>query len=476
MIKKYIKFFIFACLCFIIADTFVNADTYYMNYEYYQQYYDNSGSSLTSVNTTWNESLQSYVSSNITTVVNSYGAGLSISSPIPLLANHTYSMTIYFDGLSNIALSSKNHISIGNSLSNASNNYVNGNYLTTMNYSSVSNNTILQFAFTTSSNGTFIFIPWTTTSTLSQSYVLTQISIDDLGSGGISQTDIDNSLNNQTNIINNSISSSTNTILESNEEIQNSLSDCTGNKSNLFVGTTWSNHYVAEDGSLGAATTNTLSDYVLVYNTQHVTITTNTNFYNIGYALYDSNKSLISRRDNFQSDKVVVNVPSNVFYIRVWFNLDNSSNTLSSINNYGVSLFTYYCSSKLDDTNEAINDVNDTLKNDDTTNATNQGGGFFNDFTTDTHGLTGIITAPLSLIESITSSTCSPLVIPLPYVDKDLTLPCMGTIYSNYFGSFLSIYQMITFGIVAYWVCVRIFNLVKDFKNPDHDEIEVLDL
>lgn len=52
----------------------------------------------------------------------------------------------------------------------------------------------------------------------------------------------------------------------------------------------------------------------------------------------------------------------------------------------------------------------------------------------------------------------------------------MGTIYSNHFGSFLSIYQMITFGIVAYWVCVRIFNLVKDFKNPDHDEIEVLDL
>jgi len=82
----------------------------------------------------------------------------------------------------------------------------------------------------------------------------------------------------------------------------------------------------------------------------------------------------------------------------------------------------------------------------------------------------------LSLISKITSSSCSPLVLPLPYIDKELTLPCMGTIYSNYFGSFLSIYQVITFGIVSYWVLVRIFNLVKDFKNPDHDEIEVLDL
>lgn len=120
--------------------------------------------------------------------------------------------------------------------------------------------------------------------------------------------------------------------------------------------------------------------------------------------------------------------------------------------------------------------TNETLKDKNIDEAQGSAGGFFNDFTTDTHGLTAVITAPLSLISSITSSSCSPLVIPLPYVDKDLTLPCMGAIYSNYFGSFLSIYRVITFGIVAYWVLVRIFNLVKDFKNPDHDEIEVLDL
>lgn len=127
-------------------------------------------------------------------------------------------------------------------------------------------------------------------------------------------------------------------------------------------------------------------------------------------------------------------------------------------------------------TTNAVNKVDDTLKDDNTQQAQDSAGGFFNDFTTDTHGLTAIITAPLSLISKITSASCSPLVIPLPFVDKDLTLPCMGAIYSQYFGSFLSIYQVITFGIIAYWVCVRIFNLVKDFKNPDHDEIEVLDL
>lgn len=131
---------------------------------------------------------------------------------------------------------------------------------------------------------------------------------------------------------------------------------------------------------------------------------------------------------------------------------------------------------ELQDVNSSIQKTQETIKDTDTQGAQDSAGGFFNDFTTDTHGLTAIITAPLSLISSITSKSCSPLVLPLPFVDKDLTLPCMGAIYSQYFGSFLSIYQVITFGIIAYWVCVRIFNLVKDFKNPDHDEIEVLDL
>ena len=40
----------------------------------------------------------------------------------------------------------------------------------------------------------------------------------------------------------------------------------------------------------------------------------------------------------------------------------------------------------------------------------------------------------------------------------------------------MDIYDVITLGIVSYWILVRIFNLVKDFKNPDHDEIEVMDL
>lgn len=129
-------------------------------------------------------------------------------------------------------------------------------------------------------------------------------------------------------------------------------------------------------------------------------------------------------------------------------------------------------------TNQKLDNLNDSLNDSNTSDATNEASDFFSGFETDTFGLTSIITAPLNLIGSITSSTCSPLALEVPFISKNSTLrlPCMTSIYQQYFGSFLSVYQTITFGVIAYWVCVRIFALVKDFKNPDHDEIEVLDL
>lgn len=135
------------------------------------------------------------------------------------------------------------------------------------------------------------------------------------------------------------------------------------------------------------------------------------------------------------------------------------------------------CTNKIDDVSGAVNDLNDTVNDDDVSGATDEASDFFSDFSTNTFGLTSIITAPLTLIQSLTSSSCTTLHLPLPYLDnKYLDLPCMSTIYQSYFGTFFTLYQTITYGIIAYWVCVRIFNQVKDFKNPEHDEIEVVDL
>lgn len=131
---------------------------------------------------------------------------------------------------------------------------------------------------------------------------------------------------------------------------------------------------------------------------------------------------------------------------------------------------------KLDETNEKLDDLNDNITDTDTSGSEDLAGGFFEDFDNEDYGLSDIITMPLQVINNITSATCSPLELPLPFVDTDVALPCMYDIYEDHFGGFLTIYQTITFGIVAYWVCINIFRMVKNFKNPDNDEVEVLDL
>ena len=130
----------------------------------------------------------------------------------------------------------------------------------------------------------------------------------------------------------------------------------------------------------------------------------------------------------------------------------------------------------VDQVQEQIKETQDTITNNDSSGATGEAGGFFENFNTETFGLTSIITAPLNAINNILTSSCSSLSIPLPFVNKNIVLPCMTTIYSNYFGAFFQLYQLITTGIISYYIIVRIFNLVKDFKNPEHDEIEVVDL
>ncbi len=121
---------------------------------------------------------------------------------------------------------------------------------------------------------------------------------------------------------------------------------------------------------------------------------------------------------------------------------------------------------------EAVNNMNSTISN----SNVDIDDSFFSGFDNETHGLTSIITAPLQLIGSITSSTCSPLALPMPFVEQTAYLPCMGEIYQQWFGDFFKLYQTITFGIVSYWVCVQIYAMVKGFKDPDSDRIEVLDL
>lgn len=124
--------------------------------------------------------------------------------------------------------------------------------------------------------------------------------------------------------------------------------------------------------------------------------------------------------------------------------------------------------------NDSINDINDTLTNDNVD--LGSGSDFFGGFESDTNGLTSVVTAPLQLIQSLNSKTCTALSVPMPYIGKNFMLPCMNTVYNEMFPGFLVLWQTITTGFISYYVLVRLFATVKNLKSPDNDDIEVVDL
>lgn len=275
--------------------------------------------------------------------------------------------------------------------------------------------------------------------------------------------DIMNNANqNANNIINNNNNNSQNIIDNQN---QNTEKEIESQKVCSFIdkSSIVSNGYLYGNGVVISSDLWGITDYL---NIQNGSIKVNEVYTGGLLCYYNINKDLISCVSNvdLQSGEIL-NLPVGSKYVR--FSINKNANKPQ---------FTI-CQDGNQALNDSINGLNDNLNDDDSSGATSEASDFFSSFNTNTFGLTSIITAPLNLIESLTSSSCSELELPLPFLNnKKLKLPCMTTIYQNTFGSLFTMYQTITFGIIAYWVCVRIFNQVKDFKNPEHDEIEVIDL
>ena len=130
----------------------------------------------------------------------------------------------------------------------------------------------------------------------------------------------------------------------------------------------------------------------------------------------------------------------------------------------------------VDNVNNSVNNINNTLNNDNTTEANTKGNNFFNNFQTNSHGLSGIITAPIRLVNSLTTATCNPLEFDLPIIHNHVVLPCIRPIIENYFGVFFTLYQLITTGLISYTVCINLYSKVRALQNPNNDRIEVLNL
>lgn len=137
-------------------------------------------------------------------------------------------------------------------------------------------------------------------------------------------------------------------------------------------------------------------------------------------------------------------------------------------------------SSKLDDTNSKLDDINNTLNNDNVDSGV--GSGFFNDFSdNDPGGISGIVTRPLLIINSLLEENgkCNHLPLPSFMGVSNAVLPS-GCIFWNKVSSDLPIgitlWNIFVCGVGSYLIIIDLFKLINNLKTPTHNKVEVLDL
>lgn len=300
-------------------------------------------------------------------------------------------------------------------------------------------------------------------------------------SGSTNQDIINNQTNNTNSIINNNNQNTSDIINNNNQNSQNIMDNQNSNSKNEILNESNSNRinivnqcsnaysfslssgYSINGSNSLVSNENSFytSDYVAIHNNvRYLTIrdSTENNVSGNFIIVYNSSKSVL---DYWYANNRTITLPSGSSYFRI-------SSTKPNINVYDG---TSGCISK---TESAINDVNNSINNSNVDNGT--GESFFDDFTSQDFGLSQIITIPLSTIQSLTSKTCTPLSIPIPFTGKNISLPCMTEIYQTKLPTIYNLWKIVSFGIVAYFIAIDIFHIVKGFKDPESDKVEVLDL
>lgn len=96
---------------------------------------------------------------------------------------------------------------------------------------------------------------------------------------------------------------------------------------------------------------------------------------------------------------------------------------------------------------------------------------------TNTHGLSNIITAPLGLLANLPNlaNFCTPVTAPLGSLGN-ITFPCMTPIYQEKLGNLFTIWQIVLVGVFSYRMGLALFQKIKNLSSPNDDRIEVVNL
>lgn len=130
---------------------------------------------------------------------------------------------------------------------------------------------------------------------------------------------------------------------------------------------------------------------------------------------------------------------------------------------------------KTDEIIKGQDKIDDTLNDDDTSEADSKITGFFNDFADNSHGLSSIVTAPLNAVNAMLTTTCT--APSATYKGSTFSLPCGSILWEQEGASALKTFiNLIYGGLICYGIVKSLFKDVNDLKNPENDKVDVMNL
>lgn len=452
-----------------------------------------------------------YWAYDLNTVANSYGGIAVIRPDTQLLSNKIYSTTVYMcsessyitpinlfsgslsqiqsrsypvdqlTGWGNADLGSSYpyaRIELGNAISNPI----------------INNCRAVSFIYTPEVNSSYIGFQFTTGSTVTGNQYLIGYDHEYLGdSESLSEEQVDTIINNQTTEINTNISNMQESI---SSDIQNTEDNINSNIDDMEQAIVDSNK---ETQDVIKDQFNTCRDSINLVNIEQVSLnmtnriyeyqipnTLPSGTYTLSYNFLTNNS--VSKRfqlwlssDNNTikyfnlSDSGYITFTMNSSFDKLMFFISSSadSNSNFSINKIQLqkgSVATEYepygekiCSNKIDETNDKLDNLTGAITDSSSPNtgALENSAGWL-----PAGPLDSVLNLPLSLFNALTTNlnkSCNPINIPLPFVNKNITLPCINTLY-NQIGitSFLSWIGVIVSGLMLYSYLLKLYKWIED--------------
>lgn len=196
----------------------------------------------------------------------------------------------------------------------------------------------------------------------------------------------------------------------------------------------------------------------------------------------DINNNVNNRVSNATND-IISTINSNRTLInnntndRVWTATSNINDTATSNAIQQISNANSNTQEMISNNNSNFNEVNSNLTDDSL--ETNTGNDFFdNENFSGQDDLLSLVTLPIEFADELTSSSCSPIVLPFTIYDTttNISLPCMSSIYTTYFNSIYTIITTIVTGLISYGCIMSMIKTTVKVLDPNNASLEVTDL